>query len=378
MKKLISYKRIYLLTLLPISLLLILLAKVSSYFAEEIYAKHIYKWLSELISLFTGLFPFSIAEVIIIGFPVYLLIAFLRFTIKLIAEREERKDRLMKGILNVFCTLSVIFFMFTILAGLNYYRYSFGVYSDLEIQDSTVEELYSLTESLALKANQIREQVPRTDEEGIFQLSVSHYELAKIANEAYELLSEEYPILDGSYGTAKPVYFSKMLSATEITGLFFPFTMEANVNIDVPDYSIPSTMLHELAHLQGFMREDEANYLAYLAGTKSDNIELQYSSTMMALITSGNALYSQNQDMYFTIRDIYSEGVLKDIRANSRYWQQYEDKVVSTVSNQLNDTYLKANAQEDGVHSYGRMLDLILAQYRKEQNTEQQRASNDE
>jgi hypothetical protein len=156
------------------------------------------------------------------------------------------------------------------------------------------------------------------------------------------------------------------MSQTEITGIFIPFTMEANVNVDIPDYSIPATMLHELAHLRGFMREDEANYIAYLAGMESDNAEFKYSSTMLALITAGNALYDKDPDLYFEIRDQYSDGVLKDIRANSRYWQQYDDTVISTVSNKINDTYLKANAQTDGIQSYGRMLDLMLAKYRED------------
>ena len=30
----------------------------------------------------------------------------------------------------------------------------------------------------------------------------------------------------------------------------------------------------------------------------------------------------------------------------------------------VNDTYLKANGQTDGVRSYGRMVDLLLAYYR--------------
>jgi hypothetical protein len=154
------------------------------------------------------------------------------------------------------------------------------------------------------------------------------------------------------------------MSQTEITGIFFPFTMEANVNVDVPDYSIPVTMLHELAHLRGFMREDEANFIAYLAGIKSDNVELNYSGTMLALIIAGNALYDQSPELYFEIRKGYSDGVINDIRANSMYWQQYEDTVVSTISNKINDTYLKVNAQADGVKSYGRMLDLLLANYR--------------
>lgn len=368
MKKLFAYKRIYILGLIPISIFLIILAKKSSFFAEEIYAKYVYKWISQLISTITGLLPFSLAEITVIVVPVAILVIFLRFIILMIADKRNRKERAVKGILNALCTISIVLFVFTLCAGLNYYRYSFGTYSNLEIQDSSVEELYSLTESLALRANELREQIPQTDEAGVFQLSMNNYELAKIANQAYKNLSEEYPILSGSYGAPKPVMLSELMSSTEITGIFFPFTMEANVNVDIPDYTIPATMLHEMAHLRGFMREDEANYLAYLAGTESDNVELQYSSTMLALIISGNALYDQDTELYFKIRDMYSEGLLKDIVANSNYWQKYEDTVVSTVSNTINDTYLKANDQTDGVKSYGRMLDLLLAKYRKDQD----------
>ncbi|MBP1754756.1 MAG: hypothetical protein H6Q59_1154 [Firmicutes bacterium] len=367
MKKLLTYKRIYLLLLMPISLILILLAKKSSFFSEQIYAKHIYRIFSRIISLITGLFPFSVAELIVIALPIALLIIVVRFLLLLILDKKERRDRWIKGLLNLFCTLSILLFLFTILGGLNYYRYPFITYSNLEITDSSVEELYALTDSLMQEANTLRAEVIMTDSQGVFQLSMSDTELAKEANQAYRQLAKAYPVLSGAYAAPKPILLSKLMSQTEITGIFFPFTMEANVNVDVPDYSIPATMLHELAHLRGFMREDEANYIAYLAGMSSDDVELQYSSTMLALIIAGNALYDASPNLYFNIREQYSEGVISDIRANSVYWQQFEDTVVSTVSNKLNDTYLKANAQTDGVQSYGRMLDLLLAKYRKDQ-----------
>lgn len=369
MKKILTYKRIYLLVLIPIAFLLTFVAKRNSYFAEQIFAKHIYKWISQIISTITSIFPFSLAEILIVTLPVIFLIIFIKFLIGLLVEKSTRKERLFKGILNLLCIGSVMFFLFTILAGLNYYRYSFGVYSNLEIVDSSVEELYLLSESLAIQANELRAQIPIIDESGVFQLSMSHNELANIADHCYELLSKDYPILKGYYGAPKPILLSATMSQTEITGIFIPFTMEANVNVDIPDYTIPATMLHELAHLRGFMREDEANFIAYLAGMKSDYAEVRYSSTMLAMIISGNTLYQQDTDLYFKIRDQYSEGVLKDIRANSAYWQKYEDTVISTASNKINDTYLKANNQKDGVKSYGRMLDLLLAKFRQDQTS---------
>ena len=97
-------------------------------------------------------------------------------------------------------------------------------------------------------------------------------------------------------------------------------------------------------------------------------MELQYSSTMMALISTGNELYRSNRQLYFEARSIYSDDVVRDIRADAEYWSKYEDTVVSTVSNRLNDTYLKANAQSDGIKSYDRMVELLVAKYKAEQD----------
>jgi type IV secretory pathway VirB2 component (pilin) len=369
MKKILKLKRIYFLCLLPISFALILLARRSSSFVEQVFSLRIYKWLSQIISSITGLFPFSIAEIIIILLPFACLIMLCRFIIHIIRDKANRKEIALKGLLNLLCGLSLTLFMFVMLAGMNYYRYSFTHYSGLEIRNSTVDELYALTESLVKQANEYREKVPATDENGVFRLSVSKYKAARIADKAMDRISEEYGVLKGAYAAPKPVVLSPIMSYTEITGIFFPFTMEANVNVHVPDYSIPATMLHELAHLRGFMREDEANYIAYIAGMASDNVEFNYSATMLALISSGNALYRQDRDLYSTLREQYSEKVDLDLRANSAYWAKYEDTVVSTVSNKVNDTYLKANAQADGVKSYSRMVDLLLAKYRKDQDT---------
>ena len=47
----------------------------------------------------------------------------------------------------------------------NYYRYSFTYYAELEVGDSSLNELYALTDSLAKQANNLRRD-SMTDEEG--------------------------------------------------------------------------------------------------------------------------------------------------------------------------------------------------------------------
>lgn len=366
MRELIKLKRNYFLLLFPLSLLLIFLARKSSFFAEQVYALHIYRWLSQIVSFISGLIPISLAELFIVILPIILLVLFIKFIISLVKNKDNRKINALKYLINALSTLSIAVFLFTILGGLNYYRYTFSYYSNLEIDKYSVDELYGMTKQLAEQANELRTLVPKVDDNGVFDLSMSNYKLAKEANKAMKSLSKEFPVLRGLYAQPKPVILSGLMSYTEITGVFIPFTMEANVNVDIPDFTIPYTMLHEMAHQRGFMREDEANYIAYLTGVSSDNVEIMYSSTMLALISSGNALYGQDTELYFEVRSMYSDEIARDIRAHTDYWSRYEDTVVSTVSNKINDTYLKANAQTDGVKSYGRMVDLLLAKYKAE------------
>jgi hypothetical protein len=256
------------------------------------------------------------------------------------------------------------------LGGINYYRYSFAVYSGLEIRESSVEELYNLSLDLADQAAVIREQlhedVGAEDENGVLQVNNADWQVVSDNMEkAFLKLSEEYPVLGGYYRSLKPVFFSDFMSRMEITGIFWPFTMEANVNIDAADYSIPATMGHELAHLRGFMREDEANFIGYLVCKESDKPEYQYSGIMLALTYAGNQLYKQDPVLYQSVRERYNMEMVADLRDEYYYWKQFEDTTISTVSNTMNDNYLKANNQSDGVKSYGRMVDLLLAEYRK-------------
>ncbi len=217
---------------------------------------------------------------------------------------------------------------------------------------------------LAEQANVIRLQTTNEDEQGVFQLSMSIQELGKEMVKAYQKTAKEYSILSGWYPQPKAILFSDVMSRMELTGIYIPFTVEANVNVAIPDYSIPSTMGHEMAHQRGFMREDEANYIAYLVTINSDHVDLQYSGYMEALIIAGNALYDKNVDLYREVAATYSNEVRLDLNANSEYWRQFENQVISNTVENINNTYLVMNNQEDGIQSYGRMVDLLLAEYR--------------
>lgn len=360
-KKLFSFRRAWLLLLLPLSLILYELASTFPAFAEW-YARYPYRVLSWAINRITGLLPFSLAEILlwllIPGILAWLVIGIVR----LCRIPQNRRRRLAGFLLTPFCAVSLLLFWFVAACGINYSRYSFAEISNLPIQDSSIDELYALNLSLAEEVSSLRQQLPE-DENGVMTTAFSTGEKADQARICYDTLQENYPTLFAGYSAPKAVIASRLMSWCDITGIFIPFTFEANVNVDVPFYSQPVTMCHELSHLRGYMREDEANFIAYLACRNSQSIEFQYSGAMLAFVHANNALYSANSELAQEVYNSLYPGVQRDFAYNSAYWKQFEGPV-SEISNSVNDSYLKANGQEDGVQSYGRMVDLLLADFR--------------
>lgn len=360
-------KKLFILLLLPLSALIILLVRHNTYVAEYVFARGIYRAYAFIMGNITGWIPISLMEIGIIVLPVIAVIIFIKWIMGIVKNKEKRLLRFGNGIVNMLCLVSVIVFWNTCFCGVNYYRYTFGELSGLEVRESSKEELAGLCRWLAERAGEVRRQITEVDEEGVMRLSFDSFkDMTKEAKKTYKALGAEYEEFDYPCWNSKPVMFSHFMSYTQIVGVYCVFTMETNINVDVPDYSIPSTVMHELSHSFGFMREDEANFISFLACMKSESLDFQYSGYMHALINAGNKLAETDINMYYEISRTYDPGVRRDLNANSEYWDQFEDTVIEEVSNVVNDTYLKVNNQTDGVKSYGRMVDLLLAWYRSE------------
>lgn len=350
-------KLLYIL-LLPAGFLLTLAAKSHPALVEKWYAGVFYPALAQLVSRLTGLLPFSLAELLIVA-AVLGVLALLAVAIHKLRTKTLTKAWALARLLDITAIACAVYFLFVITSGINYHRYTFAYHSGLTVRPSSTKELSALCEELIQEANRLGDLQQRTD-----TASQSHYEMSRRAGEGMQALALRYPVLGGRYSNPKPVLLSEAMSMAQITGVFFPFTFEANVNTAVPDYTIPAVMAHEQAHQRGFMREDEANFIAYLTCRESDYAEFQYSGVMLALVHSMNSLYKNDYSEFERLYADYSGQVLSDMRENTAYWQKYEGRVVAKVSDKVNDTYLRVNSQTDGVLSYGRVVDLLLADYR--------------
>ena len=326
---------------------------------ETLYARKFFKSVNLPLSMVTGLFPISIAEFVLIGLIVFLIVRGFKTVMHFKQHKEKRKQIVVTIIANTLIMVSVINIAFILLWGLNYSRLPFADMSGLEIKPTSAVELGELNQSLIVQANALRSTVEE-DARGVFRISRGRDSVFNNAQVGFTNASDVYPQLGGMYGRPKGVMLSTLMSYAGISGVYFPFTAEANVNVAIPDVVLPSTTCHEMSHQRGFAREDEANFLAYVTCLVHPDPDFQYSGTLLALMHAMSALRKYDQETYLQLRQEYGEGLKRDLADLGRFWEQYEGPF-ERLSNRINDTYLKANGQEDGVQSYGRMVDLLLA-----------------
>lgn len=311
-------------------------------------------------SRITGLIPFSIAELLIIILIIYILYRFITAVIKSI--RHRKWVFVVSFVSSMVMFASVLFFLQTLIWGINYERLTFAENAGIQIRESTVDELEALCKNLINDANTLREQV-NLDESGVMQAEGNFMHLAKRAHLGYKEAQKKYPFLKGDYGRPKPVLLSRLMSHSNIIGIYTGLTGEANIDIDITDMELPSTIMHEMAHQRGFAHEDEANFISYITCIAHPDIDFKYSGTILALIHSMNALYKADPVRHSMLLEEYSEGLLKDLMNQQKYWSQFQG-ALKNVASKINDTYLKMNGEEEGVKSYGRMVDLLLAEHR--------------
>lgn len=304
---------------------------------------------------------FSVMEVLYVLAALAALAYLVWSIIAVVRARGERVRRACGAALGAVCALVTVYTLSVFLWGLSFWTDSFQDRSGIRAQPVALEDLRAVTAYFAEQTARTAEAVPR-DGEGVFNLSWQ--EILADSPHVYDALEEEFPFLAFEDRGVKPMFFSRLMSWMDFTGIYCAYTGESNVNTDSPACLLPSTVTHELAHQRGVASEQECNFLAVLAATTSGKPAYVYSGWLMGYIYLGNALYAADQDAYWAIRETLPETVQADLRFNNAYWAQFRTSAVKTVSNKVYDRMLKSYGDSRGIQSYGTVVDLLVVYYR--------------
>lgn len=357
----------------------------------DFYVKNIFPiWLNTY-GKWTSGFPFSVGEVMIVlavtllsVFVMLGLVAVIFFTVK---KWKEKRQTLSAAYLKKYngykraywiyrtiCAniLVVVMWVMTLNCFILYHCSTFEekYWNSMvkQSEDYTIEELAMLRDFVVTRVNQYAKMMER-DEHGLI---IYDGNMEETAIRAMQNLGEQYPQLSGYYTTPKKIAASEFLSQQYMKGYYFPFSLEANYNDVMYIMSKPATMCHELAHTKGFIYEDEANLIAFLACLHSDDIVFQYSGYLSVLTYIDNDFIESidhNADVYKSHVKISSQVKKDRVFLTEDAWTEVEKKaVVSTktvkkASNTFNNTTLILNGVEQGSASYGEVVGLLMDYY---------------
>lgn len=319
--------------------------------------------LEQMLGRLWGRLPFSVGEVLTALFLGGSLFGLLRAFIRL---GRDGAGRFFRRLLALAAAWMWLWAGFCWLWNAAYYAPGFQQRSGLEGGACSVEELAEVTALYARRAAELSAQVPRT-EDGAFQKDADGW--FRAAETLYENISAEFPCLAADTGRAKPIVCSRLQSLLGFTGVYFPFTGEANVNVDAPACLIPATIAHELSHQRMVASENEANFVGIAACLASGDPIFAYSGALQGLILLSNALYSADPDQWRVIvQQYFTQELSRDWTDNNAYWAALESPVEEKAG-QTYDAFLKQNDQELGMRSYGACVDLLVAWERTKNET---------
>ncbi len=329
---------------------------------ERLYARGVYPVVVRVVSALTGWVPFSLAEallaLLVVGAIVLLVLA-----VRALFRRGGRLRRVVDGAAGLALALGLALAAFDLLWGLNYDREPVAVLRGLgPVGAVPAGELEALASDLLADAARIRAGLPE-DAQGALRLTDGIRGALRRAARAYDALDLDGLPTPAATGHPKPVALSALMSYLGIGGIFIPFTSEPNVNVTLPDWEIPFTACHEAAHQRGFAREDEANYVSYRACLRHPDPDFRYSGTFRAGLYVLGALGGADRERYARLRQGLDPALLRDLAALAAWRLRYQSRLAE-VQDRVNDRYLKTQGQREGVRSYGRMVDLLVAERR--------------
>ncbi|NOQ92720.1 MAG: DUF3810 family protein [Flavobacteriaceae bacterium] len=329
-------------------------------FIEKNYTNGIYQNISVFLRKIFGSIPFSVGD--IIYFTLILLI--IRFLYQLI-KYKNRKQLLIKFLAG----FSVFYFLFYFLWGLNYSR--LPITKSLAIEKVKtlpsgkfdIEPLKKLTNYLIFKTAKIQLQLSGNDTLPVI-VPYTKSEILKLTNTGYLNLSKQFKQFQYQPASLKKSLFSVPLTYMGFAGYFNPLTGEAQVDYLIPKITLPMTCSHEVAHQLGIASESEANFIGYLAANFHDDLYFQYSANLLALRYALSDIYRYDPKLYQKYIENLPKGIIKNIQELREFWLKYQNPA-EPIFKAFYDNYLKANQQEDGLESYNRMVDLLIAYDKK-------------
>ena len=328
---------------------------------EQDYSLKTFPLLSRILRSAFGNIPFSIGDILYAAVFIFLLITIFKFLRNIFSRRKNNGGRYnIKGnLISIVMICSLLYIIFNILWGINYNRIGIAGQLGLKSEKYSIEELKTINKLLAEKINESKRALLLSK-----TLYPGNRQLFLMTVNAYKNIAGIYPFLEYNNPSLKSSVWSSIGNFTGFVGYYNPFTGEAQVNTTVPAFTQPFTACHETAHQLGYAKEEEANFVGYLAAASSTDTMFHYSVYADLFSYANRTLYFADSSAAKNFRKKLLPEVIADFKARNKFNKEHTS-FAEPIFRKLYGVFLKSNKQPMGILSYDEVTAFIIAYYKK-------------
>lgn len=344
-----------------------ILIKWASWYPEWVeynYTYGLYPLISNTQRLLLGWIPFSVGD-LFYGFLVLVIVYKTFNLIRTIWRKRFNRAYLVGAMQQGIFFFLFIYVFFNLLWGLNYNRTGISRQLQLEVKPYSLTELDGLMRRLHDSLNVYVRLVKDEDRKDISRKK----ELFNQAVDAFKNATVEFPFLHYNRPSVKPSIFSYAGNYLGFQGYYNPFSGEAQVNTTVPAVLQPFVTTHEIAHQLGYGKENEANFVGFLASQHAPSAMLRYSMYFDMYNYALRELGRRDTAMaaaYY--RDLHPR-IQQDFEEYRAFYRRHRNPIERVVMWGYGH-YLKANNQPGGKETYNEVVAWLIAFYKKSENEE--------
>lgn len=354
-----SFLRDKLLLSFVILAVLLKIFSINEYRVEHYYTYGLYPVFSRTLRFLFGWIPLSIGDLFYLLAFTYLVVKTYKFL--LVLKKRKVAEYLSWVLLKKLLRLTLgIYLVFNLLWGLNYNRQGIAMQLKLEVRPYSVEDLDTITTALQQRLNVFAARVSPAHRK---QLNHNKPLFAQ-GVAAYQQAQKSLPFLTYHPASVKPSMFSHIGHYFGFTGYYNPFSGEAQIKTSVPFFLKPFVVTHEIGHQLGYAKENEANFVGFLACRQSKDPEFCYSVYYDMYSYAIRELYRRDSVMAKSFKERLHPQVKKDNDELIDYLHRSANPVEPYIS-AFYDEYLRWNNQPNGKMTYNEVIAWLIAYQKK-------------
>lgn len=328
---------------------------------DELYSRKFFPGIRNVVDLTLGHLPFP-SVYIFLALVLAVVVVFTRRFLK----KTTWKSKLVYTAQATSNGLGALVFFFLILWGFNYQRTPIFQQLSLRPKSLNIEQLEAEIRITQRLAQQYRGRVS-LDTLPIVDI-IDYPDLERLVrsnmSENLEILGLNFTGRPRTKQFAPPGFMRKM----GILGIYFPFTGESYIDPTLHPLEQPFTVAHEMAHSYGVTDEGEANFIAWVICTNSDDPLLRYSGHLRLLQYQMRDYYRMAPEEYKKWVGTLTPGIIQDLQSIREVAESIQPFSLE-LSRKSNDIFLKSQGVKAGVNSY-QQLPMLAFAWRKRMNLE--------